>query len=224
MSIIDIYVPAEKEIVCQFTKDAITIDGRLNEDVWETARLITIKDQRNRTTNKMTVRTLWDKDNLYMSFDIKDKDLQAKQNLLDHPKLYLDDMVEFLIDTKNDKDSCWGLDDIVYHINLFGQKKDDRGSVNCITDPSWNGNAKYVVTMSGTLNDPSDEDVGYVLEVAISWKELDLAPKTGSRIGIDFATGDSGKLFDWVGVAPFRSPYAFGTLILSKNYVGMLKN
>jgi hypothetical protein len=130
--------------------------------------------------------------------------------------LYLDDMVEFLIDTRNDKGSCWNEDDIIYHINLLGQKKDDKGTVDCASNPKWNGNAAYKINAQGTLNDHSDRDKGYNVEISISWKELELKPVQGLKIGTNFAIGDNGNLFDWAGASPFRSPSAFGNLVLVK--------
>jgi len=204
---------SDKVLVCHYTKIPIKIDAQLNEKGWESAGFIILQDPKKRTDNKVIVRTLWDEQNLYVAFHVQDKNLQAKQTVLDHPQLYMDDMVEFLIDTRNDKDSCWNIDDVIYHINLLGQKKDDRGTVNCTTDPKWNGNAKYAIQLFGTLNDTTDIDIGYDVEVSISWKELETKP---GSLSVDFAIGDSGKLFDWVGASPFRSPYAFGKLMLIK--------
>jgi len=204
---------SDKVLVCDYTKNPIKIDAQLNEKGWESAGFIILQDPKKRTDNKVFVRTLWDEQNLYVAFHVQDKNLQAKQTVLDHPQLYMDDMVEFLIDTRNDKDSCWNMDDVIYHINILGQKKDDRGTVNCATDPKWNGNAKYAIQLFGTLNDTTDIDIGYDVEVSISWEELGTKP---GSLSVDFAVGDSGKLFDWVGASPFRSPYAFGKLILGE--------
>ncbi len=207
--------PAPKEFICLYTKNPVLIDGRLDE--WGNAKSIFIADTRKETDNTAIIKTLWDKKYLYIAFEVRDKNLQAKQYVLDHPQLYLDDMVEFLFDTHNQKDSCWNVDDVIYHINLLGQKKDDRGSSGCITNPTWNGSAKYVIHMDGTLNDTTDIDIGFNIEIAISWEELEVKPFPGFKMGADFADGDYGKLFDWVGAMPFRSPYAFGNLILQKN-------
>jgi len=204
------------QFICMYTKKPVIIDGQI-DNKWKRASSIVIADNKKLTDNTAVIRTLWDKDNLYMAFEVKDKNLQAEQYVLDHPKLWLDDMIEFLFDTRNDKDSCWNTDDVIYHINLLGQKKDDRGSADCKTNPEWNGSARYVITMDGTLNDPTDTDRGYTIEIAISWKELGIKPYAGFSMGADFALGDKGlAVFDWAGARPFRSPYAFGNLILQK--------
>ncbi|HAQ20905.1 MAG TPA: hypothetical protein DCR40_16980 [Prolixibacteraceae bacterium] len=201
----------DKELICHYTKNPIKIDARLDEKEWESARSVTLQDSRERSDTKAIIRTLWDEQNLYLAFQVQDNDLRAKQSVLDHPQLYLDDMVEFLIDTGNDKDSCWNVDDVIYHINILGQKKDDRGTENCMTNPGWNGSARYAVHLFGTLNDTTDTDIGYDLEISISWKELETKPVS---LSVNFAAGDGGILFDWVGASPFRSPFTFGNLIL----------
>ena len=168
--------------------------------------------------NRVVVKTLWNNDSLYFLFQVSDNILRAFQTEKDHPELYLDDMVEILIDANNDKDSCWKTDDIVYHINLLGVKKDDRGTTDCQTDPTWDGNARYTVRLFGKLNDMSGIASGYTVEMAIPWSELDLHPQKNLHIGVNFANGDNDgngrQLFDWSGAWPMRSPYAFGTLVL----------
>lgn len=204
-------------LLCVHTKMPVTIDARLDEKDWKRAATVTILDRiRKKSDNQAIVSTLWDEQNLYISFQVKDKNLQATQQLQDHPLLAQDDMVEFLIDTRNTKDSCWNANDVVYHINILGQKKDDRGRADCHTDPGWNGNARYAVRLSGTLNDSTDTDNGFVVEISISWKELGLIPHPGLQVGVDFANGDGGKMFDWAGATPFRSPFSFGNLMLMK--------
>jgi hypothetical protein len=201
---------------CFNTLDPINIDGKLEERSWKNAKKITLKDRSQRTKNSVIFKSVWDEKNLYLSFEVKDSNLYARQSVLDDPRLYLDDMVEFLIDPINEKDSCWGIRDIIYHINILGQKKDDRGSQPCVTNSRWNGIAKYGITIDGTLNKDDDIDCGYKVEVAIPWNEIGITPKSGVTIGFDFANGDNGKLYDWSGASPFRSPYAFGDLTLKK--------
>lgn len=206
---------SNKELLCLYTDEPLQIDGELKE--WDHAGSVSIQDEKQKTNSGAEIKALWDNENLYLAFQVKDDDLKAEQTILDHPQLYIDDMAEFLLDTRNDKNSCWDEDDIIYHINLLGQKKDDKGSADCTTNPDWNGNAEYAIKILGTLNDSTDVDTGYSVEIKISWKELDLVPISGLRIGANFAVGDNGILYDWVNASPFRSPYAFGDLILSKN-------
>lgn len=204
-----------KEIHCNYTS---TIWDYRSCD-WLKADSISFENQQI-SNNKTTVKTLWNEDSLYICFRVEDRDLRAYQSEKDHPRLFLDDMVEVLIDADNDKGFCWKTDDIVYHINLLGQKKDDRGTPECKSNPAWDGTATYTLRIEGTLNDTTDIDHGYFIKIAFPWTELGLVPITGTKIGVNFANGDNNgkgrQLYDWVGANPMRSPHEFGTLILVK--------
>lgn len=206
----------EKLVSSRYKRNGIRIDGSLDD--WSSHGKICLDGEKANSENLVVFRSCWDKDTLYLSFNVRDKDLRAYQVVKDDPHLFLDDMVEMLLDANNGKDSCWGTDDIVYHINIWGDKKDDRGTAQCQSDPSWDGCARYALKIMGTLNDTTDIDRGYSVEVGIPWSELGLSPRDGLKIGFNFANGDNdGKgrqLFDWAGAWPMRSPYAFGTMIL----------
>lgn len=205
-----------KTILSRFITNTIIVGSWQND--WSQADSIRMEDAKV-SDNKVVIKSLWDNDSLYFRFQVADKDLRAIQTEKDHPKLYLDDMVEILIDANNDKSSCWSTDDIIYHINILGTKKDDRGTADCQSDPTWDGVARYAVKLNGTLDDTTDIDTGYIVEMAIPWTELGLRPKPGLAIGINFANGDNDgngrQLFNWSGAFPMRSPHAFGTLILT---------
>ena len=183
------------------------------------AETLVIRGEKVKSENNFSVFSRWDKDSLYFFFKVIDTNLRAYQTKQDHPQLFLDDMVEVLIDTRNDKDSCWNIDDIVYHINLLKAKKDDRGTIQCKTNPLWDGNAGISVQLFGTLNDTTDIDNGNLISIGIPWSEIEQTPASGLTMGINFANGDNdGKgrqLFDWVGAWPMRTPHAFGDLILT---------
>ncbi len=208
----------EKEIYSYFLQEIVQLSWKLSD--WDNTGNVVIEGEIEGSENRMTVFSRWNNDSLYFFFKVEDTCLRAYQTEKDHPELHLDDMVEVLIDTRNDKDSCWAEDDIVYHINLLGVKKDDRGTPECITDPTWDGNARISVQLFGTLNDTTDKDTGYLVTLALPWSELNQTPQSGLTMGVNFANGDNdGKgrqLFDWVDAWPMRSPYAFGSLILKK--------
>jgi hypothetical protein len=126
-----------------------------------------------------------------------------------------DDIVEFLIDVSNGKESCWNEHSVIYHINLHNKRKTDRGSDECKPDGVWHGEADHAVRLFGTLNDSSDVDQGYIVEVAVSWEELLIRPSSGRRLGANFASAAERVFFDWAGARPFRSPDAFGDLVLA---------
>lgn len=150
---------------------------------------------------------------------MKDSDLRAEQTEKDHTELFLDDMVEVLIDADYDRTEHWQEDDIIYHINILGAKKDDRGTTDYKSDATWDGDARYTIEVEGTINDSSDVDSGYSVEIAIPWSELGQNPYHGLKMGVNFANGDNdGKgrqLYSWQYAWPMRTPSCFGTLTLS---------
>ena len=190
-----------------------------DDPVWDDPETVKMDGDKAASDNQLRVFSRWNNDSLSFCFRVADTDLRAFQNVKDHPKLYLDDMVEILLDTRNDKDSCWSADDLVYHVNLNGIKKDDRGSVECITNPLWDGYARISVKLFGTLHDTTDIDKGYLMMLNFPWKELAQEPHRGLLLGINFANGDNdGKgrqLYDWAGASPMRSPCAFGNVVLN---------
>lgn len=208
----------EKEIVSRFSDSPQNISW--GSESWTNPDCIGITGEAAQSDNKLSVLSFWNIDSLYFFFKVKDKDLRAHQDSIDHPKLFLDDMVEVLLDPENNKDSCWNKDDIVYHINLKKIKKDDRGTEECITNPKWNGKARIQLQIFGTLNDTTDIDQGYLMGIVFPWEEISQRPKSNLMLGVNFANGDNdGKgrqLYDWVAAWPVRSPYAFGNLILKK--------
>lgn len=207
-----------KKLICScFAKTSSR--SKNSPDKWASAKPVRFSSP-EKSDNEMTVSSCWDHDSLYFRFDIIDSDLRAYQTEKDHPKLYLDDMIEILLDPRNDQDTCWAADDIVYHINLLGQKKDDRGTDSCMTDPNWDGKASYRIVLYGTLNDPSDIDTGYRVELALPWDELGVKSENEKTLGVNFANGDNDgngrQLYDWVEANPMRSPNQFGTLQLTE--------
>ncbi|MFC2076168.1 sugar-binding protein [candidate division KSB1 bacterium] len=213
-----------KKIVSNFTETAIEIDGDLAE--WEGggggAKSIELADTSGAADpNKAEIMTLWDEENLYVAFRVTDADLRSSEKERDSKTLYQDDMAELIIDANHDRTEKWIADDIIWHINLFNQVKDDRGTPEGESDWTWNSVACWETKLSGSLNDSSDRDEGYVVEIAVPWTEIGRAPEAGVILGVDFALGDEDEggpvnLYDWCGCSPFRYPAGFGELILAK--------
>ena len=211
-------------VICLFSchdVDRQVLYSRYTDDapVWDDVKCaLTLIDTCGGSNNNMTVKTMWSKDTLYMFFSVSDTNLQCVQTVNDHNRLFLDDMIEFLIDPRNDRGEKWIEDDIIYHINIWGFKKDDRGTPEGKSDYRWNGCARYSINIYGTVNDTSDTDEGYDIEVAMPWNELGITPHRGLVMGADFVCGDNDglgrQIFDWVRAKPFRQPIRFGDLVL----------
>ena len=167
-----------------------------------------------RHPRRATVYTLWDKENLYLAFDVHSSKLQASVREHDGDKLWQDDGVEFLIDPLSHRAKDFLPDDFSYHINILNTVYDDRGTPSGQPDSRWNGNAQHAVRIL--------DDYHYVIEVSVPWAEIGVEPVEGHTIlGIDFAVNgkdpDTGAYdyFDWCGLKVFHEPSGFGELLLA---------
>ncbi|HUU28753.1 MAG TPA: sugar-binding protein [archaeon] len=202
---------------CRKAPGEISIDGRIEE--WSTADTLRLDDSTAvADPDQVTIYTLWDENYLYVAYEVKDRYLVCHQTERDHRDLYKDDMIEVLLDPRQDAGEKWLEDDIVYHINVLGQVKDDRGTPEGKSDAGWQSEAHFATRCNGTLNDSTDTDRGFSVELAIPWSEIGKTPAPGVTLGIDFAAGDAEgadeHLWDWCGAHPFRQPSAYGALVL----------
>ena len=207
-----------REIVCLKAGSAIEVDGII-EDAWQAAETMSLDDPADiPDPNGVQIYTLWDENYLYVAYEVRDRYLVGLQTERDHKALYKDDMIEVLLDPRQDATDLWLEDDIVYHVNILGQVKDDRGTPEGKSDATWQSEALFAVTCQGTLNDSTDLDQGFRVELAVPWSEIGKKPVPGETLGINFAAGDAEgadeHLWDWCGAHPFRQPSAYGVLKL----------
>jgi len=206
-----------RSLECRKVPGTIVLDGRIEE--WQSADTLRLDDPAVVSDpNQVKIYTLWDARYLYIAYEVKDRYLVGYQTRRDHRALYKDDMIEVLLDPRKDAGQLWLEDDIVYHINVLCQVKDDRGTPQGISDATWQSDALFAVSYQGSLNFSNDRDVGFNVELAVPWSEIGLKPAPGVTLGINFAAGDAEgldeHLWDWCGAHPFRQPSAYGLLRL----------
>ncbi|MBN2288885.1 MAG: carbohydrate-binding family 9-like protein [Candidatus Glassbacteria bacterium] len=209
--------PSPRKVYCYRAPAAVVVDGVIDE--WAGADTLRLDDPREGPDpNQVKIYTLWNENYLYIAYRVSDRNLVGYQTERDHRALYKDDMIEVLLDPRKDATDLWLEDDIVYHINLLGQVKDDRGTTEGISDAGWQSEAVFAVSCEGTLNDSTDRDRGFCVELAVPWSEIGAGPEAGLTLGINFAAGDAEgpdeHLWDWCGAHPFRQPSAYGRLEL----------
>lgn len=206
-----------KNILCRRATSAVEVDGLLRE--WTSADTLNLDDpSKISDPNQVKIFTQWDENYLYVGYEVRDRYLVGYQMERDHKALYKDDMIEVLLDPRRDATDKWLEDDMVYHINILGQVKDDRGTPEGASDAAWQSSALWGVEPLGTLNDSTDLDWGFTVELAVPWTEIGLKPESGKKLGINFAAGDAEgaqeHLWDWCGASPFRQPSAYGIMTL----------
>lgn len=189
------------------------------QDSWGLAASVKISDMKI-SDNTVSFSSLWDEDSLYFRFDVKDCNLWATQTNRDDTLLFLDDMCEVLLDPRNDRGEQWLEDDIIYHVNLLGTIKDDRGKIGGGQNVEWNGRARSSVFLRGTLNDNVDIDDGYVVEIAIPWSEIGVVPSNNLKIGLNFGSSDRDdedrikRMVFFRDHNPTRTPLSFAVLCI----------
>lgn len=164
--------------VCARTSGEIKIDGVLDEADWKnaagTAEFVDISGAgfpkpKFRTTAKM----LWDDEFLYVAAEMEEPDLRA--SLTEHDSIiYRDNDFEVFLDPDGDGKNYFEIElnafNTVFDLML---DKPYRAGGNFLTQ--WNcPGLKTAVRCAGTLNDASDKDAGWGVEMAIPRKALTL--------------------------------------------------
>ena len=161
----DVTPPAPKKVVARKVKsDAIKLDGKLDEPAWQTAMStgVFVKTLDGTGADQKTeAKVLWDDKNLYVAFQMEDKDVWATLAKPDD-KLWTEEAVEVFIDADGDEKSY-----VELQTNPKGAIFDSylptvRGNQN-----DWSSNMKVAVNVDGTVDNRDDQDKGWTVEMAI---------------------------------------------------------
>ena len=153
------------------SSEKIVVDGKMDEKTWEDAVVVSldnfyeIKKDSDRQNTKF--RMLWDDENLYLFYESEDKYITAKAKQQDGQP-YMDDCAEIFITPTlivNKTHFAFEVNlyktsnDIVYIEDYYkGQKGVVKG---------FNPDFERAVVIDGTINDNSDIDKGWTMEMAI---------------------------------------------------------
>ncbi|AWG22136.1 hypothetical protein FFWV33_11750 [Flavobacterium faecale] len=153
------------------TSEAITIDGKMDEEIWSKTESRTFdyiyKVEKPTDKQKTTFRMLWDKENLYLFYDFEDKYLTARETKRDG-KPFLDDCGEiFIIPVPDSLNTHFGIElninkaanDFIYFNNYYQEKQ--------LALKTFNPDYETAVNYNGTVNNNTDIDKGWQLEIKI---------------------------------------------------------
>lgn len=160
--------------VCRHTATPIKVDGKLDDLAWATAAWT--KDfgdiegaakpkPRFRTRAKM----LWDDDYFYIAAELEEPHVWATLTAHD-TVIFHDPDFEVFIDPDGDTHDYFEFEINALNTgwDLFLPKPYKDGGK---ADNGWNiPGLKSAVHIRGTLNDPSDKDTGWTLELAFPWR------------------------------------------------------
>jgi hypothetical protein len=172
-----------KTYICLNTSETLNIDGKGSETAWKNAQwtdlFVDIEgDLKPKPEFDTKVKMLWDDEYMYFYAEMAEPHLWATLTERD-AVIYHDNDLEIFIDPDGDTHNYYELE-----FNLFGTLWD-----LLLTKPYRDGghaidawdvrDIKYALNLDGTLNDPSDIDKGWSIEVAIPWKVLEEAANHG---------------------------------------------
>ncbi len=172
----DKYGIYSKEYICYRTAGKIVIDGRLDEMSWRDAPatdpFVDIEgDAKPRPRFTTRAKMLWDDQFFYIGAEMEEPHVWATLTKRDSV-IFHDNDFEVFIDPNGDRDEYYELEinalNTVWDLFLPKPYRDGGKARH-----SWDINGlKTAVEVMGTLNDPSDEDKGWSVEMALPWKAL----------------------------------------------------
>ena len=229
---------------------AIDIDGRANEAVWKdaawTTEFIDIQGANMpHPTYPTQIKMLWDADNLYIFAELVEEHIWAyydKQDMI----VYHENDFEVFIDPDGDTHNYYEFEVNAQNtlFDLFLDKPYRNGGK---PDIEWNAKGfKSAVYLDGTLNDPTNTDKKWCVEIAIPFASLStdgnfIQPEAGDIWKLNFSrvqwqteiidgkytrkTNDDGKLIpedNWVwspqGVINMHFPERWGLIKFSSEF------
>jgi len=164
------------------TRKPPIIDGALTDQVWTKARAVELVNSLDgrKTTVRTVARLLYDDEHLYVAFDCEDPDVWGTLMKRDDP-IYNEEVVEIFIDANGDG-RTYNEIEVSPNNTVFDAYFPARRQG---MDTSWDSGVKSAVQVRGTLNDPSDLDQGWTVEMAIPIRRLaevpHLPPRPGDR-------------------------------------------
>jgi len=175
-----------KRVVVPRLNGAVEVDGELNEAVWTNAAVIEPfyqNDGSGREREHTAVRLWYDEQALYLGWTCRDTDIQATFTNRDS-RFWEEEVVEFFVTPKaldHYFEIQWnplgGVFDAIIENDL------DQKGVSKAFHGDWSYTAKGMtsaVRMKGTVNDSSDKDEFWQVEVRLPFADLgQLAPKAG---------------------------------------------
>lgn len=192
---------ALKQTRARKIKTPMQIDGLLSESGWkhapEVGDFIQFQPEKGESSSQRTaVRILYDKQFIFFGFLCSDTEPEkiAAQITKRDEDLLSDDSVYVLIDTFNDKRSCY-----YFMTNLLGTQADGRITENGrTTDDTWDGIWKSAAHRT---------ELGWSAEIAISLDSIKYNPGEDRTWGLNLGRGLPRFLEFSFWSGPLESPY-----------------
>ena len=193
-------IPYQPEnYICYKTDSLITIDGKLVESIWQktpiTSNFVDIEgDLKSLSKYQTSVKMLWDDTYLYFGAYLEEPHIWGEITERD-AVIFQDNDFEIFIDPDGDTHNYYEFEinalNTIWDLLLLKPYRED--GLPKVLD-SWDiQGIQSAVHINGTLNDPSDIDSAWTVEVAIPWKVLEemtpkaYMPKEGVQWRVNFS-------------------------------------
>jgi hypothetical protein len=163
--------PPIRKYQCQRVTRPIMLDGLLDDEAWKAAAplVLDVAWQRRKAATQTTARLLWDDRYLYFAAELEDHDLFAtiKER---NGMLWEEDVFELFFKPHREQLTYYE-----FQVNPLNTPLElvfpsrGAGGYRRFREQASLG-MQSVVKRRGTLNDPTDRDVGWTLEGRIPWK------------------------------------------------------
>jgi AraC-like DNA-binding protein len=199
-----------KQIPVVYNNYDIEIDGKLDD--WEEvpANKFRTSSKFTKNPNMCRLAIVWDEVYFYIGIKVNDNYLIALEKPDQIKRLHYNDSFEIYIDSQNDSRDTIDLNDYQFIIEIQGGNTVFRGDrlnlklKHMVPKAAGIANIvfKAVATYTGTLNNNSDTDSGYIVECRIPWASIGIDPKPGIAFKSDFCINDNDTLVDFHTLPP----------------------
>ena len=172
--------PAVPEAHARRTATPPRLDGVLDDATWRGATPLTLVDSLDGRPAPLrtTARLAWDDDALYVAFECEDPDVWGTFSKRDEP-LYTQEVVEIFLDADADGRTYDEIEVSPHNVVFDAYFPARRQGM----DLSWDSGLQSAVRVSGTLDDASDRDQGWTVEMRIPFARLHAVPHLPPRPG-----------------------------------------
>lgn len=174
-----------QKYICYKTNTSIKIDGDLSEESWQnalwTSDFVDIEGSRMPEPAHLTrAKMLWDEEYFYIAAELLETDIWATYDQKDMIIFHENDF-EVFIDPDGDTHNYYELEinamGTIWDLMLTKPYRDGGKAIDSWEIPGL----KSAVKIKGTINDPSDEDDRWFVELAFPWQVLEEAAQKGGE-------------------------------------------
>jgi len=209
------------------------IDGRLDDPAWRAAadtgpfRDVATGGPSLRVALAGSALLLWDDEALYVGATIADRDVEGgfPAGSID-PHLWTRDTFELMLDPDGDGDGRdyyeiqVGPQNLVFDSRFDAYNAPRGGPDGPFGHEGWASRVESAVAVYGTLDEPGDQDEGYVVEARLPWAAFDRArrapPLAGDRWRVNLYALENNGGIAWspiLGQGNFHRASRFGRVL-----------